>query len=64
MTVLSPKLGAAKHFVNKSEDGEADPGNTNYRNIPEQFVGNYSKIEDAKSVLFVMILWRLFWSGR
>ena len=24
---LSPKLGAAKHFVTKSEDGEADPGN-------------------------------------
>jgi hypothetical protein len=45
---LSPKLGAAKHFVTKSEDGEADPGNAVYRNIQEQFVGNYSKIEDAQ----------------
>jgi hypothetical protein len=47
-TALSPKLGAAKHFVTRSEDGEADPGNANYRNIQEQFVGNYSKIEDAQ----------------
>ena len=47
-TALSPKLGAAKHFVTKSEDGEADPGNANYRNIQEQFVGNYAKIEDAQ----------------
>ena len=45
---LSPKLGAAKHFVTKSEDGKADPGNAVYRNIQEQFVGNYSKIEDAQ----------------
>ncbi len=48
MTALSPKLGAAKHFVTKSEDGEADPGNENYCNIQEQLVGNYSKIEDAQ----------------
>ena len=45
---LNPKLGAAKHFVTKSEDGETDPGNGNYRNIQEQFVGNYAKIEDAQ----------------
>ena len=45
---LSPKLGAAKHFVTKNEDGETDPGNGNYRNIQEQFVGNYAKIEDAQ----------------
>ena len=45
---LSPKLDAAKHFVTKSEDGKADPGNAVYRNIQEQFVGNYSKIEDAE----------------
>ena len=25
-TALSPKLGAAKHFVTKNEDGETDPG--------------------------------------
>jgi hypothetical protein len=47
-TALSPKLGAAKHFVTKSEDGEDDPGNASYHNIQEQFVGNYSKIEDAQ----------------
>ena len=47
-TALSPKLGAAKHFVTRSEDGKADPGNANYCNIQEQFVGNYSKIEDAQ----------------
>ncbi len=40
-TALSPKLGAAKHFVTKNEDGESDPGNGNHRNIQEQFVGNY-----------------------
>jgi hypothetical protein len=45
---LSPKLGAAKHFVTRSEDGEADLGNANYHNIQEQFVGNYSKIEHAQ----------------
>ena len=45
---LSPKLGAAKHFVTRNEDGETDPGNASYRNIQEQFVGNYSKIEDAQ----------------
>ena len=49
MTALSPKLGAAKHFVIKSEDGEADPGNANYRNIQGHFVRNYSKIEDAQN---------------
>ncbi len=48
MAALSPKLGAAKHFVTKSEDGEADTGNANYRNIQEQIVGNYSKIKDAQ----------------
>jgi hypothetical protein len=47
-TAMSPKLGAAKHFVTKNEDGESDPGNGNYRNIQEQFVGNYAKIEDAQ----------------
>jgi hypothetical protein len=47
-TALSPKLGAAKHFITKNEDGESDPGNSNYRNIQEQFVGNYAKIEDAQ----------------
>ncbi len=45
---LSPKLGAAKHFVTKTEDSEADMGNAVYRNIQEQFVGNYSKIDDAQ----------------
>ena len=35
-------------FVTKSEDGEADPGNENYCNIQEQFLGNCSKIEDAQ----------------
>ncbi len=29
-------------------DGKADPGNANYHNIQEQFVGNYSKIDDAQ----------------
>ena len=47
-TASSPKLGAAKNFVTESEDGEPDPGNANYRNIQEQFVGNYSKIKDAQ----------------
>jgi hypothetical protein len=47
-TALSPKLGAAKHFVTRSEDGEADLGNANDCNIQEQFVGNYPKIEDAR----------------
>jgi hypothetical protein len=47
-SALSPKLGAAKHFVTKNEDGETDPGNGSYRNIQEQFVGNYAKIEDAQ----------------
>jgi hypothetical protein len=32
-TAMSPKLGAAKHFVTKNEDGETDPGNGNSRNI-------------------------------
>jgi hypothetical protein len=45
---LSPTLGATKHFVTKNEDGETDPGNGNYQNIEEQFVGNYAKIEDAQ----------------
>jgi Cu2+-containing amine oxidase len=56
MTALSPKLGAAKHFVTKSEDGEADPGNVNDSNIQEQVVGNYSKLRMLKSILLVMIL--------
>ena len=47
-SALSPKLGAAKHFITKNEEGESDPGNGNYRNIQEQFVGNYAKIEDAQ----------------
>jgi hypothetical protein len=47
-TTLSPKLGAAKHFITKTEDAELDPGNGNYCNIQEQFVGNYAKIEDAQ----------------
>jgi hypothetical protein len=32
-TAMSPKLGAAKHFITMNEDGEMDPGNGNYRNI-------------------------------
>ena len=44
---MSPKLCATKHFVTKNEDGEMDPGNGNYLNIQEQFVGNYAKIEDT-----------------
>ncbi|KAL3804514.1 hypothetical protein HJC23_002553 [Cyclotella cryptica] len=46
---LSPELGDAQNFVTKSEDGKADPGNAVYRSIQEQFVGNYSKIEDAQT---------------
>jgi len=51
-TAMSPKLGAVKHFITKNEDGEMDPGNGNYCNIQEQFVGNYAKIEDAHSVSY------------
>ena len=48
-TAMSPKLGAAKHLVTKNDDdGEMDPGNGNYPNIQEQFVGNYVKMEDAQ----------------
>jgi hypothetical protein len=47
-TAMCPKLGAAKHFVTKNKDVEMDPGNGNYHNIQEQFVGNYAKIEDAQ----------------
>jgi hypothetical protein len=45
-TTMSPKLGAAKHFDNRNEDGETNPGNASYCSIQEQFVGNFSKIED------------------
>ena len=44
---MSPKLGAPNHFITKNEDGEMDPGNGYYRNIQEQFTGNYAKIEGA-----------------
>ena len=48
-TALSPKLGAAKHFITKNEDGESDPGNGNYHNIQEQLVGSYAKIECSEA---------------
>ena len=47
-TALEHKFGAAKHFVARSSEGEADNDNTKYRNIQEQFVGNYAKLEPAE----------------
>ena len=47
ITAMSPKLDAAQHFVTKNEDCEMDPGSGNYHNNQEQFLGNYTKIEDA-----------------
>ena len=52
MMALSSKLGAAKHIVTRNEDGETDPGNARYSNIQKQFVGKYSKIEDARKYSF------------
>jgi hypothetical protein len=51
-TALRSKLGVIKHFVTRSKDGKADPGNANYCNIQGQIVGNYSKIEDAQKHSF------------
>ena len=48
MTALSSKLGAAKHFVARNEDGKTDPDNASYCNVQEPFLGNYSTIEDAQ----------------
>ena len=45
---LEEKFGAAKHFIVSSRDGESDSGNTKYRNVQEQFVGNYDKLAGAE----------------
>ena len=45
---METKFGAAKHFIANSRDGESDSGNTKYKNIQEQFVGNYSKLAIAE----------------
>jgi hypothetical protein len=63
---LSPKLGAAKHFVTtKNENCETDLGNGNHRNIQEQFVGNYTKIEEAQKhsnsydFMEIVLVWKV-----
>ena len=64
-TSMSPKLCTAKHFVTKNEDGDSDPGNGNYRNIQEHFVGNYAKIEDAQkhsvsyNFMEILLVWKV-----
>ena len=71
-TALIPKLGAAKHFVTKNEDGETDPGNGNYQNkcllVNRAFKSNLSvtmqRLRMHKSILLVMISWRLSWVER
>ncbi len=45
---LEEKFGAAKHFVVSSRDGETNSGNTKYKNIQEQFAGNFAKLAVAK----------------
>ena len=47
-TALEEKFGAAKHFIVSSRDGETDSGNTKYKNIQEQFVGNFAKLAVAE----------------
>ncbi len=42
---LKPGFGAAKHFVQRSKDGEeTDAGNTNYTYIQESFCSNLTKV--------------------
>ena len=45
---LEDKFGAAKHFVVSSRDGETNSGSTKYRNIQEQFFGNFAKLAVAE----------------
>ena len=54
-TAMSPTLSAAKHFVTRSKDDEADSGNVNYCNIQEQFVGTIQVLRMSKTILLVMI---------
>jgi hypothetical protein len=46
---MSSKIGAAKHFIAKNEDGETDPVNSNHCNIQEQLVGNYTEMRIPKA---------------
>ena len=56
---LSPKLGAAKHFVTKNEEVRQIPGMA----ITETFKSNFSvtmrRLRMLRSIPLVMILWRL-----
>ncbi len=45
---MEEKFGAVKHFAVSSCDGETDSGNTRYKNVQEQFVGNYTKLTVAE----------------
>ncbi len=46
---LKPGFGAAKHFVQRSNDGkEADAGNTNYSYIKEFFCSNLTKVDSLE----------------
>ncbi len=46
---LKPGFGAAKHFVQRSKDGEeADAGNTNYTYIQEFFCSNLTKVDSLE----------------
>ncbi len=46
---LKPGFGAAKHFVQRSKDGEeGDAGNTNYTYIQQFFCSNLIKVDSLK----------------
>ena len=53
-TLLNPKLGAAKHFIVKGEDGEFDPGNANYKNIQDTM----PRLRILPSFHWPMISWK------